>query len=70
MNMYIYMYMYMYMYMALCHLRAAKRFSGFAIEPALSLTRVPIRASQYDPKEPIRARPIRAQGAHKGPGGP
>ena len=34
----------------------AKRFSRFAIEPDLSLTRVP-----------IRARTIRAQGALKGP---
>ena len=50
--------------MSLCHSRGAKRYSGFAIEPDLCLIRVP-----------IRARPIRGQGAHKsrahkGPGGP
>ena len=38
-HIYIYMcmhtYTYIYVYMALCHLRVAKGFSGFAIEPNL-----------------------------------
>ena len=50
-----YMNICIYTHLALCLLRVAKRFSGLAMEPDLCLTRVP-----------IRARPLRAQGAHKG----